>query len=91
MDLNVLEAILHSVLVWEILRRWNLVEQSSFHHTAPLGGPDLILSKLDSHALIIALWSDRAASVGSEDVRIEKSETYDLNEFVHSSFFPESM
>ena len=89
--LKVLAACLRSVPTREDLRRWNLVVQSSFHHTTPLGGPDLILSRLFSQAEMIASWSQIDASSGSRDWRIEEFETYDRKEVVQASFLSESM
>ena len=51
---KVLDASLRSSPTREDLRRWSLVEHSSFHHTAPLGGVDLILSRWSWHAVMIA-------------------------------------
>ena len=70
-DLKDLDASLHLAPTREDLRRLNLVEQLSFHHTTPLGGPDLIFSRFSWHDEMIMSWNFWAASEGSRDVRIE--------------------
>ena len=50
-----------------LLSAWSLRVHSSFHHTAPLGGPDLILSRWVRHVERMASLSCSAALSGSVD------------------------
>ena len=73
------------------LSAWRLIVQSSFHHTTPLGGPDLIFSRWVRHVVRMASFSSSAALSGSVVDSREWSEMKERKELYHDSFLSWSM